>query len=374
MSALSVRKSSLWLAVFLALDLVLFAVLVRPSLEGTNGLRMTADSGTYLALMTALVADPWQLVSIGANYLGPFLILRLTGADLLAIALVNCGLFLVSYRYLVRAFDLDRRKFVALLCLNPMLGISLLSVNKEILGFASAAFVACYLATGRRWQLAVALLFSILTRWQMTLVILLVLLVRSRLNPFVRHRAITLVLMVGAISVLYPTVLRVVLAPGLESQFTASQLTSTAGLTLLLASIQDHFGYFIVLIPKVGLNYFGNLFRLFDFVVRPGTIDYSDVYNNVIVLGHQLCMVLVCWLALRKRRLRLSSDTVYFIAVYSIVFGISVLISYRYFFPLYLLLCLDLCRRDAGSSQWEAATAPPAAPLADLSTPSPASP
>jgi hypothetical protein len=181
-------------------------------------------------------------------------------------------------------------------------------------------------------------------------------------------------LMVGAISVLYPTVLRVVLAPGLESQFTASQLTSTAGLTLLLASIQDHFGYFLVLIPKVVLNYFGNLFRLFDFVVRPSTIDYSDVYNNVIVLGHQLCMVLVCWLALRKRRLQLGSDNVYFIAVYSIVFGISVLISYRYFFPMYLLLCIDLCRRDAGPSQWETASAPAADPLSGLTTPSPASP
>ncbi|MBA3319513.1 MAG: hypothetical protein H0T50_15680 [Gemmatimonadales bacterium] len=345
MNVLTVRKSNLGLLAYLASALVLFALVVRPSLEGSSGLRVTADSGTFLALVAALAANPEQLISIGANYLGPFLILRLTQSDHLAVALLNGGLFLLSYLVVVKSFDLHRPRFVALLCLNPMLGISLLSVNKEILAFASAGFMASYLAGGRRWLLAAALSLSILARWQMTLVILIALLVRSRLNPFVRHRALTLALMVGAISVLYPPVLRVHLAAGLESQFTASQFASTAGLTGLFSAIQDNYGYFIVVVPKVLLSYFGNLLRLFDFVVRPDRIDYSDVYNNIVVLGHQVCMAGVCLLALRRRRLTLASDNVFFIAVYSVVFAISVLISYRYFFPIYLLVCIELCRR-----------------------------
>lgn len=347
MSYLTVRKSNLGLLAYVAAALVLFVLVVRPSLEGTLPLRMVADSGVYLALVTALGADPGRLISIGANYLGPFLILRLTNSDHLMVALVNCGVFLLSYRAVVRNFDLDRRKFVALLCLNPMLGISLLSVNKEILAFACAAFMACFLVSARRWHLAAALIFSVLARWQMTLVIVILVLARSRLNPFARYRAVTLAILVGLVSVLYPPVLRLVLAPALEGQFIASQFASTAGLTGLLASIQDHYGFFLVLIPKLLLSYFGNLLRLFDFVVRPDTIDYSDVYNNIVVLGHQLCMALVFFLALRKRKFTLTSENVYFLAVYSIVFAISVLISYRYFFPLYLLVCIDLCRRRA---------------------------
>jgi hypothetical protein len=344
MTYLTVRKSNLGLLAYLAVALVVFALLVRPFLEGTSQLRMAADSGVYVAL-AALAFDPRQLISIGANYLGPFLILRVANSNNLVVALINCALFLLSYRVLVRTFDLDRRKFVALLCINPMLGFSLLSVNKEILGFASAAFMACYLVSGRKWQLATALFLSVLTRWQMTLALLVLMLVRSRLNPFVRYRAVTLALMVGLVSILYPSVLRAVLAPGLENQFIASQLTSTAGLTGLLAGIQDHYGYFLVLIPKLVLNYFGNLFRLFDFVFWPDRIDYSDVYNNIVVLGHQLCMVLVFFLALRKRKLSLASENGYFLAVYSVVFAISVLISYRYFFPVYLLVCIELGRQ-----------------------------
>jgi hypothetical protein len=345
MSYLTVRKSNLGILLFLAVALTLFVLVVRPSLEGTSTLRVTADSGTYIGLMAALAADPAQLISVGANYLGPFLVLRLTNSDPLAVALFNCGLFLVSYRVIVRSFDLDRRKLVVLLSMNPMLGISLLSVNKEILAFGSAAFLASYLAGGGRGRLVPALILSIMARWQMTLVILILLLVRGRLNPFRRHRGLTLVLMVAAISVLYPPVLRAPLATSLESLFTASQSASTAGLTILFSAIQDHYGFFLVVIPKVLLSYFGNLLRLFDFVVRPDQVDYSDVYNNVVVLGHQVCMAVVFLAAVRKRKLTLASENVYFLAVYSLVFAISILISYRYFFPLYLLVCIELCRR-----------------------------
>jgi hypothetical protein len=348
MHALTVRKSNLALVAYLGLAFVVFALLVRPSLEGASGLRVTADSQMYVELMTALLTNPAQLISVAGNYLGPFLILRLAGSDPVTVALLNCGLFLLSYRVMVRTFDLDRRRFVALLCVNPMVVISLLSVNKEILAFASAAFAAGALASGRRWQMAAALALSILARWQMTLVLLVLLLVRSRLNPFVRHRGVTLALAVALVSVLYPAVLRPVLAPALETHFTATQSASTAGLTELFAAVQDHYGYFLVLVPKLIFSYFGNVFRMLDYVVRPDRLDYADVYNNVVVLGHQLCMVYVCFLALRKRRLTLASENVYFAAVYSVVFGISVLISYRYFFPVYLLLCIELCRRAAG--------------------------
>lgn len=368
MSHLTIRRSNLALLAYLAVALVVFLVLVRPSLEGTTGLRVTADSDLYLSLVSAVVAYPGRLVSVGANYLGPFVILRLAKANHLNVALINCGLFLLSYRVLVRNFDLDRRKFVALLAINPILGISLLSINKEILAFASAAFMAAYLLSGRRWQLATALGLSILARWQMTLVLVALLVVRSRLNPFRRYRAVTLALMVGLVSVLYPPVLRVFLAPALESQFTASQLVSTAGLTGLFASVQDHYGYFLVVVPKLILSYFGNLLRIVDFIVRPDRIDYSDLYNNFVVLGHQLCMMLVFGLALRKGKLRLASDNIYFLAVYSIILGISVLISYRYFFPLYLLVCLELCRRPASAPPSVGGLPGAAEPVGELAT------
>jgi hypothetical protein len=87
---------------------------------------MVVDSGIYLAFVTTLAGGPGQLISVGANYLRPFLVLRLTNSDHLAFALLNCGLVLLSDRTVVRSFDLDRRRLVALLFLDPMLAISLL--------------------------------------------------------------------------------------------------------------------------------------------------------------------------------------------------------------------------------------------------------
>jgi Glycosyl transferase family 2 len=64
---------------------------------------------------------------------------------------------------------------------------------------------------------AVTLSRSILGCWRMSLVVLILVLVRSGLHPLARHRAITLALMVSAISLLYPPVLRVQLAAGLNA-------------------------------------------------------------------------------------------------------------------------------------------------------------
>lgn len=351
MGRLTVRKSSLALALYIAATLVFFVLIVQPSLSGVLKVRVTADSELYISLADALSSTPERLVGIGANYLGPFLILRLARYNQLAVALLNCGLFVAAYLVLVKNFELSRLRLLGLLFLNPMVAASLLSVNKEILALVCTAFIACYLATGRRWQLVTALVFSILTRWQMTVVILILLGIRSRLNPWMRYRWLTLAVLVGLITVLYPPVLRVAFAAGLESQFTSRQLASTAGLTQLLETVQANYGFFLVLVPKLVLNYFGNVLRIFDFVVRPDSLDYGDIYNNMIVLGHQICMLMIFLFAIRRRKLSLANDSVYFLAIYSLVFAIGILINYRYFFPVYLILCLELSLRRSAPTE-----------------------
>jgi hypothetical protein len=133
----------LGLLLFLAAALAVFALVVRHSLEGGSKPRLTANSGLYIAPMTALTADPGWLISSGANYFGPFLVPRLTNSDHLAVvALLNCGMLLV-YMVVVRAFDLDAPSSSPPRP-RPEAAHQPVSVNKEILAFACAAFMAAY--------------------------------------------------------------------------------------------------------------------------------------------------------------------------------------------------------------------------------------
>jgi hypothetical protein len=129
--------------------------------------------------------------------------------------------------------------------------------------------------------------------------------------------------MVAAISVLYPPVLRVYIAAGVESHFIASQFAATR--------LSRHFsaqpGQLRVLprgLPKVLFNSSGICCSSSILVVGPRVDRLLGLYNEVVVLMHQVCMVLVFFLALWKRKLKLASENVYSVAVYSVVFAIGV--------------------------------------------------
>lgn len=346
------RGALLLLLVSLAAVAVFF-VSGEAYLKGVGRLRWGADSLDYLEWYRIFELDSWknffnpdrQLVQMGQNLLGPMVILALTHADGRAVLAVNILLLLVAYAVVVRTVPVRRLRFALLLAVNPLLFMSLLAVNKEIVGLLVSAFYAAHLASGKKHWLAVSLLLAPLVRWQHVVAILLFELVRSRVNPIVHRRGWTVLAMLLGISVVYPF-LESQLGQVTTEMVQQRQTETSFGLLDAANNVQRHFGYFVVFVPKLFANWFGNLYRVSQLAFALDRFDLTDPYSTWGVTGHQVAMVVVVAGLLVRRRFRLSSDYVYFTVVYSLLYSTSMFIQYRYFFPIYPLLAIELARRS----------------------------
>lgn len=327
---------------YCSLAVVAFVFVVAPALRGELAVTAWADTQVYIDLARAHLG--WELLTLSGNYVGPVALILAFQYDNALLLAFNCLLLAGTYAYVVRVYPLREGFFALLLLANPMLFASLVSVNKEILGLAGILVFACFLETRRLAVLFVAILLSMLARWHQVLAVILFLFLESRLWPLRRRPLATLVVVVAAVSVAYSLVPAEALASLGSTDLTAIQEAKAGGLLATLNSLQRHFGYAIAVLPKMALNWFGNLGRTWD-LVEPGPDFDPTVLYNYAVIGHQLCMVgVTAYLAFRGR-LGPSRPIVRLALVYSILFSLSLIIQYRYFFPVYGLLCLEASRR-----------------------------
>ena len=106
----------------------------------------------------------------------------------------------------------------------------------------------------------------------------------------------------------------------------AMQSQKAGGIMHKLNVIQEQYGGFcITVVPKVLLNFVGNVFRFYGTLSGSEAATYEDVYNTYVVLGHQIAMLVVITMLFIRRGLRLSSINVYFALFYSILFSMSIL-------------------------------------------------
>jgi len=263
------------------------------------------------------------------------------------VAVLNCFLFVLSFYLLIRSFDLNRLKFLSLLIINPMLLASLTSVNKEILGIFSVAVFACYLENKNRLYLVPAFAFALLARWPQLVIMVVFMILISRYYSLRKQRGLSLTLMILGISIAYPFMRDLAaLNPYYEGvqAYVAPQTQKAFGILDTLNMLQERYAFFLAVFPKVLINYVGNVPRVWDTLAGASYLDYNDVFNTYIVLGHQLSMLFVLVLCVLQRRFTLRSNNVYFILFYSIFFSMFPLINYRTYLPIYLLFCLDLSR------------------------------
>ncbi len=320
---------------------VVMGLVVEPGLKGEGDWSFWGDSLTYEQY--ARVAS-LPLLSFWGNYVGPVLLLRAVNYSDWIIFALNCALFLIAYLLVAKLFAIRRLEFLLLLFLNPMLFVSLLAVNKEIMGFVGVVLFVCYLWRGQIRYLAPALVLSVAARWHQAVVIVLFLILIHKWTPRRPARHLVLAAVILLISVVYP----LLPAPAINAlgytSLVGLQESKAGGLLLALNDLERHFGYFVAVVPKVLLNWFGNLGRVQDIFWPSADFDTHNLYNYA-VLGHQLAMCVVTCLLVLRKRLTLASPLIYFAALYSIAYALSLFIQYRYFFPLYGLLCLEACRR-----------------------------
>jgi hypothetical protein len=345
-------------AIFMCSLFPLFFWVAEPSLLGKIPYRVWCDSPVYLwtagvdtdpglllerhssLLETQTGAFDWtQLVEFSSNYLGPVLIAVLAGSNF-RIMLVNSVLFFLALHYLFKLRNIRPKLLTILILINPFTIVSILTVNKEIIALLAVALFAYYMEKRSWFLFPVVLAVSFLARWEQAALFLLWVLLVSRLNPLRAHRLAVILMVVMGISIVYPQM----------KSFTGLWETDSHVMNTLY-SIQQHYLYFLVLIPKVILNFAMNILDVRDY----GQIDWRDLTNSAFLMLHEVLMVALTFAIIRSRRFRLQSDIVYAAVLVTVVFCSAPLIQPRYLYPVYIFACIEMAKRREGLAPypWE---------------------
>lgn len=303
------------------------------ALQGNNSFQFYADSQTYHEVARGDLEriEGWfDTVGFAGNFLGPLVILRLTGENYYFVMLFDVAVLAGSIILLARTLRLDPLRYSLVLLANPVVVSSILSVNKEVLGIAT---LACMLNAFKTRSLAMSLaaaVLSFLMRWQMTVFVLVLVAAVGGLNPIRSRRGATLGVLLLALSMLY-----LALASAFETiRFNFElgvQDYEGSGLYEWLVHMQDAGYYWLVFPVKAAHLLFGLGLRL-DRLLAP-----VDIYNDCIQLLHSTALLVLFVLLLRQRRFRLENDLIYASAIYLAIFAISPIYAPRYLLPVYVM-------------------------------------
>jgi hypothetical protein len=338
MSGISkIKKYKIYVGVYLLWALCIFFIFIGDDYFTNYSYRFDADAVGYVEILDRFESY-WTLFGLTHNSLGPILILLLSGNNNLIVFFINISLLLTLISVVIRTYGDNLRKvnFTLLLLLNPLLLGSLLTVNKEILGLTSLAMLANHVETKSKFSLIFSLVLSFITRWQMFFVVVLFYILKSKINPLKNKRLAVVITLCIALSLALPSL--TFIAADIYS--INQQSEKVFGVLELLMRLQNSYLYFLAVVPKILSNLFGNIFRVFTFILNPESIDINDIYNNVFILGHQLVMFLLTAYIFIRKKFTLSLDIAFFAAIYLIIYSTSPSIQYRYMFPLYIIFCI----------------------------------
>jgi hypothetical protein len=347
-SRLKQRPLTSWMLVPAIVCYCLFCVLffvkwVDPSLQGISQQHIAADSTTYMYIADVLHGkyfDPLALASLASfpNTLWMPVAIAFVLKSTLAIAALDILAFATSiWLFTKTSSKIDPIWLVALLLVNPTTGISLLSVNKEIIDLFALALFFYSRSKARTMLLLLALILALLNRYEVCFSMILFLLVQSRLNPWKAHRLATLVALALAMTIALPHVS----ANTLETHFAEAQ---SAGLVRALDTLEMHYLYVVAVLPKIAENLFGQLLNISQW----SEYSFDNLANSYILfLNNLACFFVVVFLAFR-RSLSIRNEWIYFAALASIVMASSLVNQPRYFYIVYVLLCLQAADKESG--------------------------
>lgn len=331
------------IALYIPLCAVAFWLWVNPSLTGATSQHIAADSSTYIYMADVLrehIEDPAVYAALARfpNTLWmPVGIAYALNSTVLTVVF-NLGLLSLSLMLIGRAVDLDIAYLLFLLLLNPTTVISLLSVNKEIVDLLIVACFCCFLARRSRACLFVALVLALFNRYEFLICLLLFMAMRSRLNPWRGRRWSSLVLLLCGFTILLP----LGASHALAERFVEAE---GGGIVTFLDQMEMHFLFIFAALPKIAENLLGEL-------LNPATVaryTFEDLANSYILLFNNCATAFVIvrlWMKGRFKVRSIRSDLVYLAAITSIVMSVSLVIQPRYFYVVYVLLCMEATRRE----------------------------
>lgn len=331
--------SLLWVGIFFGL--------VRPWINGEIWSRIGADSDRYWATARLIFDSSHNygesLVTFQANYLGPVLIAGLVKRQSLVVAF-NYLLFFMAVRAASTIRGVTSYIFVALLMLNAETGVALITLNKEIFSLLSAVMVAKYLLSEERslFYLSLAVAASVVTRWEQAALVLLVAFFTRKNSFFSRRHKLAIFYLVAGITVIYP--LFAMFLGNYLGAFT--QYIQGANTVLKLERLQEHFGFPLVLLPKIFLNLFGRLSNPTYFLNQFWDDGFVDLHSQIILPLFTMALVPTLLVARSRGKLALTRPIALQITVYLIGTAVTPFVQPRYEYFVYVLVCLELARDE----------------------------
>lgn len=332
----------LWV-LLLILNALFLAISGIDALEGRNDLQFYADSSTYHKIVSGehvLFDSRADLVSVAANFLGPWLILNLLSNNYTLVLLFNHILFLIFIVRVSSIFKLDSFRLLLFLIINPITLSSLLSVNKEIISLMALMFLLLYLVRGRWLDLLMAISISLLVRWQLMLFILSIVVIYPLIKSAVHYRVTLFIALLITISLAYMYTSDALSAVR-DNFLLAADKHDGSGLWIKLNDIQENGFYFLAFMFKSLHLLFGLSTNLL------GVLTPENFYNDVIQVLNSIAFLIMLALNFRAKKVSASNDLFYISLVYLAIFVLSPIYSPRYLYPVYALWVVMYCYNPA---------------------------
>jgi hypothetical protein len=324
------------LLAYFAFTFVIFFQAVIPSYENdTTSDAFAVDSTTYVYMADSLREgrnEPWVLGALTSfpNTVATPVAIAFFLQSAVLVMLLNYAILAISVFLLKRSFSISTLEFLALLLLNPTTTTSILCVNKEILDLLVFSLFMFARVKRYRMLLLAALVLALINRYETCVIIVCYLIAESRLNPWRERRFLTLLLLVGALNFVMPLV-------GSETLTKRFEEAESAGVIRALDMLQLHYLYFVAVIPKIADNLFGQLPNP-QVWKTPSSWLYLNFFNNI-------AAAILILINIVKRRFTLRSDFIYLGAFGSILLAQALVVQPRYFYFVYVLLCLEAARK-----------------------------
>lgn len=303
-------------------------------------LRIFADHPTYVNDYRDYKDYIFLFLLNKINYSGPFFIIWLTGDNLVNTFIFNIICLILSVGIINKTNNFNMDKYIIFLLINPITFVSIFSVNKEVVSLLSVSLFVSLLIKFRVWKFFICVFIAFLSRKELSFLFLLLYFIfiffpKWKENEYKIYIIIVMLISLGSyyINENFSSI------GGYSIEVKeAVENAGSAGTIILLNDIQNKYGYYLVVIPKIILNIYGSvLTRTYQM------INFQDVYNDVVVWGQSFLFLFILpksvyqiW----KNNTFLQKQLFFSFIVSSIIFSYIPVVQNRYFYSSYLLLAL----------------------------------
>jgi hypothetical protein len=331
---------------YLAFCWACFFAFEQPRLNHQSYFRFGADSPTYWDAVEYKSdhADSEQtLVGFGTNLFGPVEIGTVLRSGI-AVGIFNTVLFFIAVEIACSIPGVDRYRLLFLLMICSETAPALITLNKEILVLFSVLLLAKYIYSERRsgFLLVPVLVASVLTRWEQVGIILLFLFMQRKGSVFRRNPRFAVASVITALTVIY-SLITMIPGSGIAG-FT--RYAKDANTIAKLNTIQAHFGFPLVLGPKIIMDLSGQMITPVAYFRWLESYGFTDIHSSLIVPLFSIVLIPVMVIAYRRGKLNPGRPIALLIIIYLLVVAVTPFVQPRYNYFVYVLLALELAKKE----------------------------